>query len=275
LKKTYFTLNEDFEKIIKNSLSGKDIISINPISTGWTNMVFEVATTEGDFFFRFPRNDFWKRAIEKDAKFSQFISDKTDFNTVYLHLLYDKDRPFSIHKKISGQTLADKMDDLTPEELNSISKEISRFMVQLHSIAVNEMDSWPELCNFLDELVVSFFNSEDKEFWNRDTFCDENQICLVHGDLNSSNILLDENNHVTAIIDFGFAGFGDKYSDIARVLSRSYKYDDYKSDIINNYENFSKSSLDKNVLDNKIITWKKIDNGYINYMKSNKNSNVS
>ena len=98
MNKNYFSIDEDFNKIINTVLSDKNIVSINPISTGWTNIVFEVATNEGNFFFRFPRDDFWIRTIVKDYEFSKYIYGKTDFNTVKLELFYDNGRPFSMHK---------------------------------------------------------------------------------------------------------------------------------------------------------------------------------
>jgi len=49
--KNYFSLNEDFENIIRNSLKEQEIISINQISTGWTNIVFEVCTNSRKLLF--------------------------------------------------------------------------------------------------------------------------------------------------------------------------------------------------------------------------------
>ena len=66
----------------------------------------------GNYFFRFPRDNFWIRTIVKDYEFAKFISGKTDFNTVKLELLYDNGRPYSMHKKIEGTPLAEKMNEL-------------------------------------------------------------------------------------------------------------------------------------------------------------------
>lgn len=49
--KKYFTVDENFETIIKNSLKNVEIISINQVSTGWTNIVFEVYTSSRRLLF--------------------------------------------------------------------------------------------------------------------------------------------------------------------------------------------------------------------------------
>lgn len=89
MNNTYFTLDDNFEKIIKNTLNDKEIISLKQIPTGWTNIVYEVTTSEGNFFFRFPRDEFWSRTIVKDYEFAKYIYGKTDFNTVKLDIFYD------------------------------------------------------------------------------------------------------------------------------------------------------------------------------------------
>lgn len=271
MEKNYFSLDEDFEKIIKTTLKDKNITSINQISTGWTNIVFEVETTDGNYFFRFPRDDFWIRTIVKDYEFAKFIYGKTDFNTVKLELFYDNGRPFSVHKKIDGTVLADKMNDLTPEEIKVVSKDIAKFMFQMHNVKFNKEDIFKtnniglDLVDFLDELLTVHVHPDDNTFWKYDEFKVKDNSCLVHGDLNSSNVLLDDNNHVSAIIDFGFGGFGNKYLDIARIIGRC--PESFKDDIVQDYEEFSNEKLNYDTLDTEIDVWTNIDNAYINYMK--------
>lgn len=269
--KDYFSLDEDFSRIIKNSLSDKEIINIKPISTGWTNIVFEVSTTAGNYFFRFPRDNFWIRTIVKDYEFSKFINGKTDFNTVKLELHYDNGRPYSIHKKIEGIVLADVMNDLSNEQIKTVSKDISKFMYQLHNIKFDSNDIFDitniglNLTDFLNELLDLHVSQNDKVFWKYEEFKNKEHDTLVHGDLNSSNILLDDNNHVTAIIDFGFGGFGNPYFDIARIIGRC--PDSFKDEIISSYEQLSNEQLNYPLLNDEIRVWSNIDNSYINYMR--------
>ena len=85
MQKTYFELDEDFNKIILKNL--EDVEKIRLIPTGWTNIVFEVTTENNkSYFFRFPRDEFWARTIVKDYQFAKYIHNKTDFDTVELQL---------------------------------------------------------------------------------------------------------------------------------------------------------------------------------------------
>lgn len=269
--KNYFSLDEDFEKIINETLEGKEIKEIKPISTGWTNIVFEALTNDGDYFFRFPRDDFWIRTIEKDCEFAKFIDGKTNFRTVQLNLGRNEKRPFSVHKKIEGTVLADKMNDMTPEEVKAVSKEIAEFMYELHSTKYEKNKIFKvdniglNLVDYLDELINMHLSDDNKKFWKYKEFSQKENDCLVHGDLNSSNILLDENNHIAGVIDFGFAGFGNKYFDIARIIGRCPA--SFKDEIIKSYEEVSNTKLDYKKLDEEINIWSDIDNGYINYMR--------
>lgn len=271
MEKKYFELSDNFENIIKNTLKDKEIKEYKQISTGWTNIVYEATTDKGNFFFRFPRDDFWSRTIVKDCALSNYIYGKTDFNTVKPSLYYDNGRPYSVHNKIEGIVLADKMNELKQEEVENISAEIAKFMYQLHNVDLKQNkieeqeNSHLNLVDFLNELLVLHVSEEDRNFWNIKEFSKKENNCLVHGDLNSSNVLLDENNHVTAFIDFGFAGYGNKYFDIARIIGRC--PEKFKDSIVKNYEKYENKQLDENTLNTEIGIWTNIDNGYINYMR--------
>ena len=176
-----------------------------------------------------------------------------------------------MHKKIEGTVLADKMDDLTPEQISIVCADIAKFMYQLHHINFNNNEIFKthniglNLTDFLDELLNLHVSKEDKVFWKYEEFKQKDHNVLVHGDLNSSNILLDENNHVATVIDFGFGGFGNPYFDISRIIGRC--PENFKDEIIKNYEQISKEPLNSSILNDEIKIWNNIDNSYINYMK--------
>lgn len=269
----FFLINEDFNKIISNVLSNENVKSIKPITTGWTNIVYKVETNNDKYYFRFPRDEFWERTIVKDHEFAQYILGKTSFKTVDLKLYYDNGRPFSVHKEIPGTPLAEKMDSMSNEDINKVSKQIAQFMYELHNISSDDKifkinNIGLELNDFINELLEKHVSETDRNFWKVNNFEMKSQDskCLVHGDLNSSNVLLDENNNVTAIIDFGFAGYGNKYFDISRIIGRCPS--SFANSISTEYEKLENSEINKNELEKNIDIWNNIDQGYINYMKS-------
>ena len=275
--KNYFTLDDNFQDIIERTLkkSSSNIIinNIKQNTTGWTNIVYEVSTNEGDFFFRFPRDYFWERTIVKDYEFAKYIKGKTTFQTVDLQLDEDNGRYFSVHKKINGTPLAEKMNNLSNSDIKKISEQIADFMYQMHNIKFDKKSIFTvdniglDLNDFIDELLELHVSDKDQLFWNTKNFKIENKsdYCLVHGDFNSSNVLLDDNNNVCAIIDFGFGGFGNKYFDISRIIGRS--PNSFKENIISSYQSFENKELNNVELDKNIDIWNKIDSGYINYMR--------
>lgn len=271
----FFLIDEDFESIIKNVLQNQQIEEIKPITTGWTNIVYRVKTSEDNYYFRFPRDEFWERTIVKDHEFAQFILGKTSFNTVDLKLFYDKERPFSVHREIPGTPLAEKMNTMLEKDVNKVSKQIAKFMYELHNVKEEDKifsidNIGLDLNDFIDELLKKHVSKNDMKFWKNNNFKifdrDLKTKCLVHGDLNSSNILLDDDNNVTAVIDFGFAGYGNKYFDIARIIGRCPKK--FEKSIVNEYELLENKKINEEELNKNIDIWNNIDQGYINYMKS-------
>lgn len=259
--KSFFTVDEPLDKIIAETLPDKKILETKHILTGWTNIVIEVTTDKGAYFFRFPRNPFWSRMIVKDAAVCNFVDGKTSFYTPQMKLYYDaKKRPFSVHEKIEGYTLGDRIYHLSHTALTGAAYDAAKFIKELSGIDLRgapEEVKYP-LSEFLHEL--------DYEHYEKHIDADHKYIKktemdkLVHGDLNLGNILLDENDKVIGVIDFCFAGTGNPNMDVARMVSRPAPKE-FEETFLAQFENDNEIKRMK-------TAWKHIDNGYAEHIRT-------
>lgn len=262
----YFRIDEDFTKILNKYIN--NIQNISKITKGWTNIVFDVETNKERYIVRFPRNDFFSKQIEKDVTANEFLRKTINLRAPEMNLLYDNNRPFSIHKKISGIDLSKRIDYLNSNQIDNITHDIAEFYYQIHNINI---DSIPSILNirlsdFLTELAKvddNYYDYSSLEELRKD---EDNNLVFVHGDLNIGNILLNEQDNIVAFLDFSFAGLSDIYCDLSRISCRV--DDKFLSKILNNYERLSNKTLDLKKIDKRNQMWKYIEEQYIIYMKN-------
>lgn len=257
----YFTTQDPLDQIIAETFRGKRILKTEHILTGWTNIVIEVTTDAGAYFCRFPRNPFWSRMIVKDAAVCNFVDGKTSFYTPQMKLCYDaKKRPFSVHEKIEGYTLGDRIYHLSHTALTGAAYDVAKFIKELSGIDLRgapEEVKYP-LSQFLHEL--------DYEHYDEHIDADHAYIAardgaqLVHGDLNLGNILLDENDRVVGVIDFCFAGTGNPNMDVARMISRPAP-EEFEKILVAQFD-------DAGEIRRMRTAWKHIDAGYANHIRN-------
>lgn len=258
----FFTMRDPLDDIIKATLPNYQIQSTQHVLTGWTNIVIEVTTDQGSFFFRFPRNPFWSKMIVKDAAVCNFVDGKTSFYTPQMKLCYDaQKRPFSVHQKIEGYTLGDRIYHLSHTALTSAAYDIAKFIKELSNIDLQDAPQeiqYP-LSDFLKELDYQHYSKHidaDHQYIKQTELKN-----LVHGDLNLGNILLDSNDKVIGVIDFCFAGTGNPNMDVARIVSRPAPTE-FEQTFLNQFDDTQEISRMK-------TAWQHIDNGYAEHIKTN------
>ena len=257
----FFTTSDPLDEIIAKALPEQKILKTEHILTGWTNIVIEVTTEARAYFFRFPRNPFWSKMIIKDAAVCNFVEGKTSYYTPQMKLYYDeKKRPFSVHEKIEGYTLGDRIYNLSHTALTGVAYDAAKFIKELSGIDLRnapEKVKYP-LSKFLHELDYEHYDKHiDKDHdFIRKTESDN----LVHGDLNLGNILLDENDKMIGVIDFCFAGTGNPNMDVARMISRPTP-EEFRKEFLSHFKNIDEIKRMQKA-------WKNIDAGYAGHIRA-------
>lgn len=258
----YFTVNDNFEKIIRENLF--DVEKIVPILNGWTNFVFEVETTsKTTYIFRFPRNDFFSLALDKEIEFSKFINDKISYKTVQLEKFYNKNRLFSRHKKLDGIMLSKVYEKMSLKSKQNLAKDLALFMKELQSIDYSNLNL--EKCSkFLDDL--SEVTKTEYDLSKHDYLKKlESELVLCHGDLNPGNILMDNKFNVVAILDFAFVSVSSPINDLSRIIGRL--PGDFEEIMLNQFNKTFNTNITSFEINNLIKMWDYVEEKYIDYIK--------
>ncbi len=262
----FFTTSDDFKSIIEREI-GKTS-SINQISTGWTNFVFEVNGESGEYIFRFPRNDFFSSVLEKEVAFSKYIKGKIKTPTSDIRLGTDNGRPFTCHSKIKGRSLTSAYPTLNVEDKKKIADQVSEFIYELQQIPIENIPlNLPTTSKFLADL--SHVDDAYYDFSKHDNLVnrEHGRLVLNHADLNPGNILVDENNNVCAIIDFAFVSKSSELNDVSRLIGRL--PEDFHEIMLNSYINKFHKNISMDEINSLISVWNYVEEHYINYMREN------
>ena len=206
----FFTPADSLDKIISDTLPDKKILESKHILTGWTNIVIEVTTDKGAYFFRFPRNPFWSKMIVKDAAVCNFVDGKTSYYTPQMKLCYDaKGRPFSVHEKIEGYTLGDRIYHLSHTAITGVAYDVAKFIKELSKIDLKQ----------LGKLNLYDINTEKGSINNIKTFKIDNEGWII---LEIANVItikakvetVDVNNN-TLNFSFSFRKYETIFSMVA------------------------------------------------------------
>lgn len=262
----FFTTKDDFLKIIRCHLPDVLPDSLALVKTGWTNFVICASNGQAEYFFRFPRNQFFARMMLKDHAFCTFARDKVRFEFPALQIFYDNGRPFSMHRKIQGWSLSDRIKFLSRQAITNIAYDIAHFIQDLNRIDPKNL---PGICHmpvsqFLDELPSVQFTSYDLR--QHDFLKQLEKVPqVVHGDLNPGNIILDDQDRVAGIIDFAFAGVSNSYVDLSRIIGRT--SEDFEKPMLEAYRELVDRNVNVDFMKKINQMWRYVDNQYIEFMK--------
>ncbi|MDR1009141.1 MAG: aminoglycoside phosphotransferase family protein [Rickettsiales bacterium] len=217
-----FRHTEDFNAVIERA-TGHAPLRLDLIPTGWTNIVFEAEMPDECCFFRFPRDDFWAWVIEKDFNFVEYIRPRVSFTVPGMRLFRDDGRAFSMHRKIEGRSLQSALPTLDAAAAIRAAEGIADVLIELAALDPSACRGGCDerLSEFLKKLAATHFDRLDERYYERLLNSETRSLGIVHGDLNPGNIIVGDKGEVRGVIDFGFAGIGNRMSDVSRIVGRS------------------------------------------------------
>ena len=266
----FFTPNEaELVTVISETLTQDAIQSVRTIQSGWTNITMDVTGKDQNYIFRFPRNLFFAQMMIKDCSFCQLLRNKVSVSIPDMKLKMNKNRPFSVHPKITGVSLLSEMDRLSAADQQNIVNDLGVFLAQLHAIPVAQMPpgNVESLGTFLDNLASVHRGDYDFSYHHALHEMEKNsqQLRIIHGDFHPGNILI-HNGRVSGIIDFAFASVSDEHADLGRFLGRSNPV--LAGALVEAYERETHTPCDPNKIQKVADVFKYVEYKYVQYMQS-------
>lgn len=232
------------EDIVQN-FPDMEVRQIEYLSEGMGNIVFLV---NGEFIFRFAKNEMADSSLEKEIKALPEIQKRVDLSVpVFEHAGRQHNQLRMVgYKKIEGENL-EKSNLVSPEGKvdEKLTQQLATFFQQLHSIDATTAKSWglreqnfrsqyenelqdardhvysfaeqifpadaQKIKDYIEQLFAGYFG-------NRENF--EYSSAVLHGDLEAEHIIFDSQaRKITGIIDWGGCKIGDPDYDLFRPYS--------------------------------------------------------
>ena len=224
---------------IKNILEKKFNIEINSldlIGEGYDSKAYLV---NGEYIFKVKYSANKKKGYEKEKSIYDFLNQNlvTNIKVPNIEYSYISDEISILgYKQIKGTFLTPEIySTMSTEEQELLKKDIAYFLRKMHDLDYTDIKSYAidNKQNVLEEyqlLKTTIYNSLTdiekqyiENFMQRlnSTTIFDGKKCLCHNDFSSNHLLLDENNRLCGIIDFGDSGIIDEYCDFIYLLEDS------------------------------------------------------
>ena len=225
----------DVRKILEEKFN-ISIDSIRQIGEGYDSKAYLV-NDEYIFKIKFSANK--KKGYEKEKVIYDFLNRNlsTDIKIPNVEYSYISDEISILgYKEIKGKFLNPKLySTLSQEEKNQLKKDIANFLRLMHDLDYSEISSYTvdnkqnvleeyqllrdTIYDSLTDIEKQYIESFMQRLNSTDIF--DGKKCLCHNDFSCNHLLLDDNNRLCGIIDFGDSGIIDEYCDFFYLLEDS------------------------------------------------------
>ena len=213
-----------------------EVESYDLIGEGYDSKAYLI---NNEYIFKIKISNNPKKGYEKEKAILDFINNNLE-TTIQIpkidYIYVDDNLSVMGYKKIKGKFLSPKLyNELSEIERSNLKNDIANFLKQLHSLDYSEIDEYKidNKSNCLEEYDIlkkstyeSLSDGEKtyiEEFYKKLNTTDvfNGRKCLCHNDFSCNHILLDDNNKLCGIIDFGDSGIIDEYCDFLYLLENS------------------------------------------------------
>ncbi len=240
--------------LIEHYFNGIKVNSIEVIGNGYDSVAY-IVNDEHIFKMKFSANK--KKGYEKEKAIYDFLNRKlhTDIEVPNIEYSYISDEISILgYKKIKGKFLNPAVYlSMSEEEKEILKYDIAKFLRQMHDLDYADIKSYTidnkqnvlEEYQLLRDTIYDSLTYIEKQYIEsfmerlKTTTVFDDKKCLCHNDFSSNHLLLDENNKLVGIIDFGDSGIIDEYCDFIYLLEDSEEEigSKFGKDILELYEN--------------------------------------
>ncbi len=234
-----FPMNQaQARKLVEQCFPNVRIRQSRQILGGWENFVLEV---NGDIVFRFPINKDTEQRLRTEIELLSRIRRLLSVRVPEYEYVWrgDKDRPFWFggYRKISGVPLRARSWGMA---VNSLAREISRFVKQLHAISLGndrprnlpaysprtwarrQKLQYDKIRKIVYPILSPRLRESSRIFWKNllDDLAESHfKPTLIHADLGFANILVSRSTgRLSGILDWGYAQIGDPALDFSHLI---------------------------------------------------------
>lgn len=222
--------------LLEHTFKDLKVENIKILGSGYDSVAYLV-NNEYIFKIKFSANK--KKGYKKEKAIYDFLNKYMDTNIKIPNIEYSHiSDEISIlgYKEIKGRFLSPKLyETLTEDEKQLLKKDIASFLKQMHNLDTTEISSYTidnkqnvlEEYQLLKDTIYDSLTDVEKEYieafmkeLNTTTIFDDKK-CLCHNDFSCNHLLLNVNNRLCGIIDFGDSGIIDEYCDFIYLLEDS------------------------------------------------------
>ena len=222
--------------LLEHTFKDLKIKSIKILGSGYDSVAYLV---NGEYVFKMKFSANKKKDYEKEKAIYDFLNKRLNTNIQIPNIEYSHisgETSILGYKIIKGNFLSPALyDTLSEEEKQLLKQDISDFLRKMHALDTTEINSYTidnkqniiEDYQLLRNTIYDKLTEVEKVYIERfiqrllsmNIF--DRKKCLCHNDFSCNHLLLDDNNRLCGIIDFGDAGITDEYCDFIYLLEDS------------------------------------------------------